>query len=67
MLLQNYDDLISVGINSEDEKFLTEKIIELLTTKNFSIGDTRILFRNSLIELERKNPIVKRTKNHENV
>ena len=44
-----------------------EKIIELLTTKNFSIGDTRILFRNILIELERKNPIVKRTKNHENV
>ena len=67
MLLQNYDDLISVGINSEDEKFLTEKIIELLTTKNFSIGDTRILFRNILIELERENPIVKRTKNHENV
>ena len=66
MLLENYDDLISIGINSDDEKFLTEKIIELLATKNFSIGDTRILFRDILIELERKNPIIKRMKNHEN-
>ena len=67
MLLQDYNDLISIGINSEDEKLLTEKIVELLATKNFSIGDTRILFRNILIELERENPIVKRMKNHENV
>ena len=67
MLLQEYDDFISIGINKDDEKFLTEKIVELLADKNFSIGDTRILFRNILIELERENPIVKRTKNHENV
>ena len=67
MLLQDYDDLISIGINKDDEKFLTEKIVELLADKNFSIGDTRILFRNILIELEREHPIVKRTKNHENV
>ncbi len=67
MLLQDYDDFISIGINKDDEKFLTEKIVELLADKNFSIGDTRILFRNILIELERENPIVKRTKNHENV
>ena len=67
MLLQNYDDLISIGINSDDEKFLIEKIIELLADKNFSIGDTRILFRDVLTELERENPIIKRMKNHENV
>ena len=67
MLLQDYDDLISTGINSDDEKFLIEKIVELLVSKNFSIGDTRILFRDILIELERENPIIKRMKNHGNV
>lgn len=67
MLLQDYDDLISVGINKDDEKFLIEKIIELLATRNFSISDTRILFRDILIKLERENPIIKRMKNHENV